>query len=231
MICLVFFVNRKIKVNFSKSVVILLLFTCELSCALHVLSLRLLVWSAGQQLAIQYKVRLEFRVASKSTHVANQSACCHLVYWSGPVNNSPILQKCPCNSISWLSNIIIFQTSRVQRPRGSSPQVCVVMNGHLVKPSRPSSSFGRRLRIIDLKHNLIRILSHLFCHLINKFVFTVLPSSHGGSKKHFNIATASWVQTNDRLNMFQIVDFGFGPLTTTRINCKYQRIINRDWSV
>ena len=106
-----FFVNRKIKVNFSKSVVILLLFTCELSCALHVLSLRLLVWSAGQQLAIQYKVRLEFRVASKSTHVANQSACCHLVYWSGPVNNSPILQKCPCNSISWLSNLIIFLTT------------------------------------------------------------------------------------------------------------------------
>ena len=42
-------------------------------------------------------------------------------------------------------------TSKVHRPRGSSPQVCVVMKGHLVKPSRPSSSLGRRLRIIDLK--------------------------------------------------------------------------------
>ena len=44
----------------------------------------------------------------------------------------------------------MIYTSKVHRPRGSSPQVCVVMKGHLVKPSRPSSSLGRRLRIMDL---------------------------------------------------------------------------------
>ena len=35
-------------------------------------------------------------------------------------------------------------------PLGFSAHVCVVMKGHLVKPSMLSSSLGRRLRIIDL---------------------------------------------------------------------------------
>lgn len=53
------------------------------------------------------------------------------------------------NELVEQTNARVF-TSNVQRPRGSSPHVCVVMNGHLVNPSRLSSSFGRRLRIMDL---------------------------------------------------------------------------------
>lgn len=45
-------------------------------------------------------------------------------------------------------------TSSVQVPWGYSPQVCVVINGHFVKPSLESSSFCRRLSIIDLKKRL-----------------------------------------------------------------------------
>lgn len=41
-------------------------------------------------------------------------------------------------------------TSSSQVPWGYSPHVWVVINGHLVNPSRWSSSLGRRLRIIDL---------------------------------------------------------------------------------
>lgn len=41
-------------------------------------------------------------------------------------------------------------TSSNQVPWGYSPHVWVVMKGHFVNPSRESSSFCRRLRIIDL---------------------------------------------------------------------------------
>ena len=49
-------------------------------------------------------------------------------------------------------------TNSCHVPRGFSAQVCVVMKGHFVKPSVESSSFGRLLRIIDLKK-----MDNLYC--------------------------------------------------------------------
>lgn len=56
------------------------------------------------------------------------------------------------NSLDIVSYIIYMykHTSSIHVPWGYSPQVWVVINGHLVKPSRWSSSLTRRLKIIDL---------------------------------------------------------------------------------
>lgn len=62
-------------------------------------------------------------------------------------------------------------TSNVQIPCGYSPQVCVAMKGHLVKPSRRSSSFGLRLKIIDLV--VRKVSKRVYCKK-TKFIMTYL---------------------------------------------------------
>ena len=54
------------------------------------------------------------------------------------------------NSVPYCGSSESKMTKSFQTPRGFSAHVCVVMNGHLVKPSWLSSSLGRRLRIIEL---------------------------------------------------------------------------------
>jgi hypothetical protein len=65
-------------------------------------------------------------------------------------------------------------TSRVQVPAGYSPQVCVVMKGHLVNPSCASSSWGLLLKIMDLRQYNWHVSEHTKAMKINKRVRTHL---------------------------------------------------------
>ncbi len=88
------------------------------------------------------------RAASAPSPSANRSHCSRSQI--GPSNQirpsqaKVIIEECQKSEKREL-------TSSVHVPRGFSPQVCVVINGHLTNPSCRSSSLGLLLRIMDLR--------------------------------------------------------------------------------
>ena len=66
---------------------------------------------------------------------------CVTFWWFG-FSFVPCIISCHSVKVPWLAWLPLKSLiSSVHTPRGSSPQLCVVMKGHLVKPSSDVSSF------------------------------------------------------------------------------------------
>lgn len=108
-------------------------------------------------------------------------------------------------------------TSKVHVPLGFSPHVCVVMNGHLTNPSCRSSSLGLRLRTMDLEVNDM----WYFVDILTLLIF--VPCSHRRSHEHDDVTTSRWIESNNGLDMFQIIHLCLRSLARICFQLENQR--------
>ncbi len=61
-----------------------------------------------------------------------------------------------------------------------------------------------------------------------KLLLDAIPSAHGRREEHFYVPSTRRVQTDDGLNVFQIVYFRLAPLARTSVNREDDGTVARD---